>query len=337
MASLNPSQHLESNIIPSNGHLSSSEPDLHLHLDQSIRIPRDDDKEPSPTANKPHATPSKELLNSIRNTANKIARKGSRKLRTLSVKKSPPQIRPKRDEKSASSSSLPSPPSPKHNDNEPNESTEPKTQDTTLDAAKRKVPKNILLHRFNKRFNIARQKSNSNPNSPIEPQQKHNKQNYDLGTSNIVIGATYSHSDNERIDTKLKSMRRKKSRTNFLNKQRAKRGNINLDVHAQRTNDKDVSDTKSGQDIRMRLEEKEKEYDGDDGYAHTEPLEAKAIADKAVIRKIYDSSIVHVLTHRAEDEAALCYVENFVQYRHRNKPLIIDLSSVENMLRVIVQ
>eukprot|EP01083_Nonionella_stella_P072722 196186_1 len=183
MASLNPSQHLESNIIPSNGHLSSSEPDLHLHLDQSRTATR------------------------------------------------------------------------------------------------------------------------------------------------IMKGST----------TKLKSMRRKKSRTNFLNKQRAKRGNINLDVHAQRTNDKDVSDTKSGQDIRMRLEEKEKEYDGDDGYAHTEPLEAKAIADKAVIRKIYDSSIVHVLTHRAEDEAALCYVENFVQYRHRNKPLIIDLSSVENMLRVIVQ
>eukprot|EP01083_Nonionella_stella_P305056 1062747_1 len=257
MAALNPSQHLEqpeSNIIPSNGHLSSSEPDLHLHLDQSIHITPDDDQGSSTTTtinkvNKSHTTPPNELLNSIRNTANKIARSGTRKLRTLSVKKSPPlaQIKRNRDDpKSASSSSLPSPRSPKH---------DKESKSHSKDTSKRKLPQNILLH-LNK---LKRQKSKSNPNSPIEPpEQQHKKANYD---SNIIIGATYSHSDNEMVDNKLKSMRLKTSRTKFLNKQRAKRGSIN---HHHSTLHMHATDKT---DIGIRLdEEKEKEYDGDDGY-----------------------------------------------------------------------
>eukprot|EP01083_Nonionella_stella_P300771 1028553_1 len=86
--------------------------------------------------------------------------------------------------------------------------------------------------------------------------------------------------------------------------------------------------------MAKRNEERKERYSH--VHAYVDPIKAKAIADKAVIRKIYDSSILHVLTHRAEDEAALCYVENFVQYRHRNKPLMIDLSEVEDMLRIIV-
>lgn len=58
--------------------------------------------------------------------------------------------------------------------------------------------------------------------------------------------------------------------------------------------------------------------------------------DRAVISKIYDDPILHILAHRGEDEEAMSYVENFVQYRHSGSPLMIDLSDFENTLRIIV-
>merc|ERR1740123_198922 len=65
-------------------------------------------------------------------------------------------------------------------------------------------------------------------------------------------------------------------------------------------------------------------------------VRAKGIKDRAVIKSIYNDPILHILAHRAEDEEALSYVENFVQYRHALRPLMIDLSNIENTLRVII-
>merc|ERR1712087_306003 len=65
-------------------------------------------------------------------------------------------------------------------------------------------------------------------------------------------------------------------------------------------------------------------------------VRAKGIKDRAVIRSIYNDPILHILAHRADDEEALSYVENFVQYRHSMRPLMIDLSHIENTLRVII-
>lgn len=65
-------------------------------------------------------------------------------------------------------------------------------------------------------------------------------------------------------------------------------------------------------------------------------IRAKAVMDKAVIGQIYDDQIIHVLAHRSDDDEAVSYVENFVQYRHSQKPLIIDLSQTNNTLRIII-
>jgi len=62
----------------------------------------------------------------------------------------------------------------------------------------------------------------------------------------------------------------------------------------------------------------------------------KGIKDKVAIRSVYNDPILHILAHRADDEEAASYVENFVQYRHASRPLLIDLSNIENTLRVII-
>ena len=65
-------------------------------------------------------------------------------------------------------------------------------------------------------------------------------------------------------------------------------------------------------------------------------IREKGKLDQAVISKIYDDPILHILAHRSDDEEAMSYVENFVQYRHSGSPLMIDLSDFENTLRIIV-
>merc|ERR1719319_369876 len=58
----------------------------------------------------------------------------------------------------------------------------------------------------------------------------------------------------------------------------------------------------------------------------------KGIKDKVAIRSVYNDPILHILAHRADDEEAASYVKNFVQYRHASRPLLIDLSNIENTL-----
>lgn len=65
-------------------------------------------------------------------------------------------------------------------------------------------------------------------------------------------------------------------------------------------------------------------------------IREKGKLDRAVISKIYDDPILHILAHRGDDEEAMSYVENFVQYRHSASPLMIDLSDITNTLRIIV-
>ena len=53
------------------------------------------------------------------------------------------------------------------------------------------------------------------------------------------------------------------------------------------------------------------------------------------IAKLYNHEILHVLSHRLDEEAH-AYVENYVQFRNSNRPLLFDITNMGRVLRVII-
>eukprot|EP01083_Nonionella_stella_P295608 1004625_1 len=197
--------------IHSNGNSNTNNNNI-SNQNYNINPENDPELPDTPTAVINRSSSNKDVFFSIKNTANKIARRGSRKLRNLSTKKKDniDDDHTNNDNDTTSNNTTPQKPLSK-NDSAPNSNNSTPSKTNAL-LTKIKLKKN-------KTFFNQRKQSASNPGTPRASDNDDNNNNNNnnaskspipLRKSNIVIGATYSHSDNEIVDKTLQSLQKRR-------------------------------------------------------------------------------------------------------------------------------
>ena len=72
-----------------------------------------------------------------------------------------------------------------------------------------------------------------------------------------------------------------------------------------------------------------------DGHSLTSCNINKIKPKQSRIAKLYNHEILHVLSHRLDEEAH-AYVKNYAQFRNSNRPLVFDITNMRFVFKVII-